>query len=65
MLSDDEVRDIKLWLGWGMVLHFPTKPKDYLRHAMKHKSDFLAIPRQKRKEILRYIIAINKMENDT
>jgi len=63
MLGEDEIRDIKLWFGWGRVLDFPTKPKDYLRHAMKHKVDFLAMPRAKRKEILKYIIE-QQMEND-
>ncbi len=63
MLGEDEIRDIKLWFGWGRVLNFPTKPKDYLRDAMKHKADFLAIPRAKRKEILKYVIE-QQMEND-
>jgi hypothetical protein len=56
MLGEDEIRDIKLWFGWGKVLEYSTKPKDYLRHAMKHNADFLAMPRAKRKEILKYII---------
>lgn len=56
MLSNEEIRDIKLWFGWGKVLEYPTKPKDYLRHALKYKKEFLAIPREKRKEILKYIV---------
>lgn len=59
MLSDREIGDIKLWFGWGRVLGYPTKPKDYLRHALKYKAEFLAMPREKRKAILKYIIEEN------
>jgi len=60
MLSDDEKRDIDLWFGWGKVLNYPTGHKSYLRHAMKHKIEFLKMDRCKRKNILLYIIDRNK-----
>ena len=58
MLSNQEVRDIKLWFGWGAVLGYPTDPRSYLREALKpaNKPLFLAMPRTKRKEILQFVI---------
>jgi len=58
LLTDAETRDIQLWFGWGAVLGYATGPLDYLRDALKpsHRADFLAMPRPKRKAILRFVI---------
>ena len=57
-LTEAEVRDIKLWFGWGSIYGYPTSPRDYLREALKPSniSEFLAMPRSKRKAILRFVI---------
>lgn len=57
-LTNEEIRDIRLWLGWGLILGYPTDPKAYLKEAIKSKNraEFLKIPRSKRKSILRFII---------
>ena len=55
-LTDIERRDILLWFGWGAVLGYGTTPRAYLREAMKHKALFLAMTRDKRKAILRFVI---------
>jgi hypothetical protein len=65
-LTDAERRDIMLWFGWGSILDYPTGPLDYLRDALKpsHRADFLAMPRPKRKAILRFIIAEHGRRSD-
>jgi hypothetical protein len=55
-LTDAERRDVLLWFGWGSVLGYETTPRAYLREAMKHKALFLAMSRDKRKAILRFVI---------
>lgn len=57
-LSDVEIRDIRLWFGWGAVLGYHTGPRAYLREAMKpdNKRLFLAMPRAQRKAILWFVI---------
>lgn len=57
-LTDREEGDIRLWFGWGTILGYPTDPRSYLREAMqpKFKAEFLAMPRARRKEILRFVI---------
>lgn len=58
LLTDDERRDILLWFGWGWLLGYPTSPRAYLREAVKpaHRAELLAMPRPKRKAILRFVI---------
>lgn len=58
LLNDAERRDICLWFGWGAVLGYPTGPLNYLREALKpeRRAEFLAMPRPKRKAILRFVI---------
>ncbi len=58
ILTDVEARDIRLWFGWGTVLGYATGPRDYLRDALKpaNRALFLAMPRLKRKAILRFIV---------
>lgn len=58
MLDDRERGDILLWFGWGARLGYPTGPRSYLREALrpKFKPEFLAMPRAKRKAILRFVI---------
>ena len=55
-LTRDEVRDIRLWFGWGAVLGYSTCPKEYLRSAIRNKPVFLAIPRAKRRAMLLFVI---------
>jgi hypothetical protein len=55
-LTDSEQRDVMLWFGWGAILEYETTPRAYLREAMKHKALFLAMTRDKRKAILRFVI---------
>jgi hypothetical protein len=57
-LTDAERRDIMLWFGWGSILEYPTGPRDYLREALKpeRRVEFLAMARQKRRAILRFVI---------
>jgi hypothetical protein len=55
-LTDAERRDVLLWFGWGTILEYETTPRAYLREAMKHKALFLAMSRDKRKAILRFVI---------
>lgn len=57
-MTEAETGDVKLWFGWGAVLGYPTDPRSYLREAMKpaNKSLFLAMARNKRKHILRFVI---------
>jgi len=47
-----------LWFGWGTILGYPTGPRSYLKEAMKsrNKSLFLAMPRAKRKAVLRFVM---------
>ena len=47
-----------LWFGWGAILGYPTSPRDYFREAMKpsNRPLFFAMPRAKRRDILRFII---------
>lgn len=58
-LTAAEVSDIRLWIGWGNVLGYPTDHKAYLKEALKpeYRPMFLTMPRDKRKAILRYLLA--------
>lgn len=59
-LSHTEKNEIKLWFGWGNILNYPTGPKDYLRESLRsHRETFLAMPRDLRKQILRFVIDEN------
>jgi hypothetical protein len=57
-LTPDEIRDIKLWFGWGSILKYPTGPRDYLRSmlAADMRTRFLQQPRELRRLILRFVI---------
>ncbi len=64
-LTDRERGDICLWFGWGSVMRYPTAPQDYLREALKptNRAEFLAMPRPKRKAILRFVIEEHARRN--
>lgn len=58
-LTDRERLDVRLWFGWGAMLGYDTSPRGYLREAVKpaNKPFLLAMPRDKRKAVLRFVIA--------
>ena len=58
MLTAEEICDIRLWFGWGVILEYPTTPKAYLKEALKpsNRKLFLEMSRDKRKAVLRFVI---------
>ena len=55
-LTEPEIKDIRLWFGWGEVLGYSTSPREYLRSALRNRSVFLGIPRPKRRAMLQFVI---------
>lgn len=66
-LTERETADIKLWFGWGSILKYPTGHKDYLRSALKptRRGEFLSMPRELRKAILRFVIEENNRRKES